>query len=104
VEVIRQLFPAWISTWVRDIDTSFSEFVMDRLALVPGADQGHLTPAAGDQFTGSFDDPLIVPFSERDTTANGRSSGPEPFNKPHNSSPAAIVTQEGSRQPGRNHR
>jgi hypothetical protein len=94
VEVICQLFPAWISHRVCNIDTSFGEFVMDRLALVPGADQGHLTPAAGNQFTGGLDDPLIVPFSECDPTANSHSSGLEPFKKPHNSSPGAIVTQE----------
>jgi cysteine synthase A len=104
VEVIRELSSAWISHRVCYVDTSFSELIMDWLALVPGADQGHLTPAAGNQFTGSLDDPLIVPFSERDPTANGRSSGLEPFKKPHNSSPAAIVTQEASRPPGRNDR
>jgi len=74
VEVICQRFPAWISNRVSNIDTSFSEFVMDWLALVRGADQGHLTPAAGNQFTGSLDDPLIVPFSERDPTAYSHSS------------------------------
>ena len=104
VEVIRQLFPAWISPWVRDVDTSFSKLVMDRLALIPGADQGHLTPTAGNQFTSGLDDPLIVAFSERDPAANSHSSSFEPFKKAHNSSPAAIVTQEASRQPGRNDR
>ena len=102
--MISQLSSAWISHRVCYVDTSFSELIMDWLALVPGADQGHLTPAAGNQFTGSLNDPLIVPFSKRDPTANGRSSGLEPFKKPHNSSPAAIVTQEASRPSGRNDR
>jgi hypothetical protein len=47
VEMIRQLLSAWISGRVRDVDTSASELVMDRLVLVSGADEGHLTPAAG---------------------------------------------------------
>jgi hypothetical protein len=45
--MIRQLLSAWISGRVRDVDTSASELVMDRLVLVSGADEGHLTPAAG---------------------------------------------------------
>jgi hypothetical protein len=100
VEVCRKLLPTRIRTRIRDVDTSFGELVVDRLALVRGADEGHLTPAAGNQLNGCFDDPIIVPFSKHDPTANGRSSGLEPFKKAHNSSPAAIVTQEASPRPG----
>ncbi len=75
---------------------------MDRLALVPWADKGYITPAAGNQFTCGLDDPLIVPFGEHNPATNGRSSGLESFNKTHNSSPAAIVTQEAIQQSGRN--
>jgi hypothetical protein len=100
--VLRKHFPARISSRICDVDTSFSELVVGRLPLFPGADQRHLTPAAGNQLGGSFDDPLIVSFGKHDSTTNGRSSRFEPFKKPHSSSPAAIVTQEASPQSGRN--
>jgi hypothetical protein len=47
VEIVCQLFSARISHRVCYVDASFSELVMDWLALLSGADHGHLTPAAG---------------------------------------------------------
>jgi hypothetical protein len=93
VEVIRQLFSPRIGTRVGHVDTSLSELVKGRLALVPGADEGDIAPTAFNQFTGGLDDPFIVSFGERDPTAGGHSSSFEPFKKAHNSSQAAIVTQ-----------
>ena len=102
VKVIRQLVTARISSRVCDVDTSFGELIMERLTLVRRADQGYLTPTSGNQHTGGLDDPLIVPLGEHNPTTNGRSSDLKLFNKPHKSSPAAIVTQEAIQQPGRN--
>jgi hypothetical protein len=93
VEVIRKLFSAWIGARVGDVNTSFSELVMGRLALVPGADEGDITPTASNQFAGGFEDPFIVSFGKRDPTAGSHSSSFESFKKAHNSSQAAIVTQ-----------
>jgi hypothetical protein len=102
--VICELFSAWISNRIRHVDTSFGELIVNWLALVPWADHRHVTAAAVNQFTGSFNDSLIVPFGEHDPTANGGRAGLEPFKKPQCSSPAAIVTQEATQQAGRNDR
>jgi hypothetical protein len=91
--VFCQLLSTRIGGWICEVDATLGELVVNRLSLVPGAHQGHVTAAAGNQFTGRLDDPLVMPLGKHDPTANGRGSGPEPFEKLHSSSPAAIVTQ-----------
>ena len=62
--------------------------------VAPAGELGSPRRPGGNQLSGSFGDSLIVPFSKHNSTADGHSSGFESFYKPHNSSPAAIVTQE----------
>jgi hypothetical protein len=96
VKEVREFFAPRVCRRVSNLDASIRELIVDGLTLICGTQQSHFAPAAGHQLTGCVNDSLVMPFSKRDPTTNGRSSGLEPFKKPHSSSPAAIVTQQGS--------
>ena len=100
--MIRQPFSARISRRICDINTSVGKLIMGRLALLISANEGDITPSGVYQLTGSLNDSLVMPLGENNATTHGRGPSFKSFNKPHNASPAAIVTQEGIQQSGRN--